>query len=491
MVSSSGLIFSTKKGNQYLYDDCTGLVFPYPNKDSTRSFGQRKENKFQNEFDLKLNDYLPLSKFPNSCLEISETSVKKHIFTEGFRQLILHLTNECNLRCRYCVHSGEYPYHSGYSDEAMSFDNAKRGIDYYFWGLEQVRKKNPFKKPTVSFYGGEPLLEFELIKQCIEYIKERYYPVFGKPIFTISTNGTLLNEEKAEYLIKNEVGLAISLDGPREEHDRNRVFVDGRGSFNTIMKNFEKIEKKYPEILKQSLALITLDYGTDLSKVSDFFNKSSTIPQMCRVSFVSTSFSDYYHRFNEKDRLKIVNQILDLEKIYSKKILEKDLSGFSVGLFGNSDFCHFIRPVLGRARNSLMPFTGSCVPGEKISVHPDGTIHMCERINAHFPIGNVREGLDFKYIADITTLYNQQITSECSGCSIQRLCTLCFAQCAANGEFKKPEDNVCENIKMHLTKQMSRIYSIVEDDQSAFEQLAEGYYYQNIGKWSQLMEGVL
>lgn len=124
----------------------------------------------------------------------------------------------------------------GYNPKDMSEDTALKAIDLYFSLLKEGKAYNPYRAPSIAFYGGEPLLNFELIKTCINYIMKTYGDDFN-PYFVMTTNSTLLSEEIVSFLNEHNCEIVLSIDGPREEHDRNRVFPGGKGSFDIVMEN--------------------------------------------------------------------------------------------------------------------------------------------------------------------------------------------------------------------------------------------------------------
>jgi len=191
----------------------------------------------------------------------------------------------------------------------MPFETAKKAIDYYFSLFEESLELNPNRDASIGFYGGEPLLEFDLIKRCIEYTKQNYSRF--EPQFNMTTNGTLLTRERADYLMENKVSIAVSLDGPKEEHDRKRVYANGEGTFDDVMRNVSYlISKGYDKIH----ALPVYDWKTDILKVNDFFSRED-IPQALVVSSVNTGFGCTYYRSFSKESI----SILPLVKTFSLK----------------------------------------------------------------------------------------------------------------------------------------------------------------------------
>lgn len=162
-------------------------------------------------------------------IEHPESVNLKYLSENCMGNLILQVTQQCNLRCKYCAYSGNY-YNRTHSSERMSFEDAKRVIDFY------LERSIEMDELALSFYGGEPLLEFDLIKRCVDYIISKSGE--RKVRFPMTTNGTLLTEEVIKFLVQHEFKLLISLDGNKESHDINRQFRNGGGSFEVIYNNF-------------------------------------------------------------------------------------------------------------------------------------------------------------------------------------------------------------------------------------------------------------
>ena len=140
----------------------------------------------------------------------------------------LNLTQKCNLKCKYCFVTQQ--------PKEMDYKTAKDAVDFY--------AKNALDNldiPDITFFGGEPLLKFEyIIKPLVEYIRKRY----GDFEISVTTNGTLLDEEKLKFLRDNNVGLLLSIDGDKETQNHNRPFHSGKGSFDEI--DVDLILKYYP-----------------------------------------------------------------------------------------------------------------------------------------------------------------------------------------------------------------------------------------------------
>jgi uncharacterized protein len=182
----------------------------------------------------------------------------------AIRMITLQITQQCNLRCKYCTYSGSY-LNRNHSNQEMKLETAKKGIDFI------INHSKDLNNIAIAFYGGEPLLKLDFIKECIAYARQQGE---GKEIeFYMTTNGTLLNQEAVEVLHINKVRLTISLDGPKEIHDKNRVFINGVGSFDKILSNIEAMMEQYPNYVKKYVGFnVVMDGCSDLGCINDFFH---------------------------------------------------------------------------------------------------------------------------------------------------------------------------------------------------------------------------
>lgn len=174
-------------------------------------------------------------------IEHPATKMLDRYLHSSVESITLQVTQQCNLKCNYCPYSGSY-YNREHSNRHMSFETAKQAIDFYI--------AHSFDIPVahIGFYGGEPLIEYDLIRKIVEYCREK---CFGKKImYFMTTNATLLTEEVIDFLMENEFNLSISLDGPRNYHDRNRHRIDDNvPQFNAeqAVKESENTNRYMPE----------------------------------------------------------------------------------------------------------------------------------------------------------------------------------------------------------------------------------------------------
>ncbi|WP_054743040.1 radical SAM/SPASM domain-containing protein [Cellulosilyticum ruminicola] len=179
-------------------------------------------------------------------INLDEEKIKKGGLVNNLRLVV---TERCNLDCIYCYERASNLYTH---KENMSWETAKESIDRFF----EMTKLNPQTKPTIRFFGGEPLVNWPIIKQSLEYIEEAYKGMSVN--YIINTNGTLITKEIAEAFAKYKVHVALSMDGIGDCHDLTRRYMDGRGSFEIIDHNVDiLLENK----CSMNLATVCTDYN--------------------------------------------------------------------------------------------------------------------------------------------------------------------------------------------------------------------------------------
>lgn len=453
------MVFKSKSGNTYLYDNNSGQIFLCGEND--------KEVK--EEYLKKLGKYQdkPIRKITSK--EVRDFLIEQG---NGFKQLIFELTSQCNFRCKYCCYSECYELTHGYSDDYLDFNTAKKAIDYYVNNFSLVVKRNPLAEMFISFYGGEPLLNFKLVKEIIEYV-EKEYPQY-KVAYNMTTNGLLLDEKTADYLVKKDVAILVSLDGPEEEQDRNRVDYAGKGTFNRVIKNIHKFKEKYPDYIKFSISAC-YDWKTDLRAVEKFFEKEGL--SVSKFSPIDPCNTNYYEKFTQEDVIQYNEGINYLKEklcgLSLKGELNNDRFVYQALGVGYLEFAY--HTMIGDSKNEIIPYTGTCIPGEKLYVMPDGSFHVCEKINPNYSIGNVEIGLDFNKISDMINCYNQNISRHCINCDVNKLCSNCFVKFASTEDFQfQPE--LCSKFREAVRQNLSDMVDLLERDPSATEKLTVGYY---------------
>lgn len=367
--------------------------------------------------------------------------------------LTLQITQDCNLRCKYCI----YTQHAegrqrAHSQKHMDYKTATEGIDF-LWS-----HSIDSKAVNLGFYGGEPLLEFDLLQQCISYAESKFK---GKSIkFSLTTNATLLTDQIIEYFMNHNIDLTISLDGPKEIHDYNRIFAgSGKGSFDVVIKKIEHLIERYPEYLKRVNINMVIDPQNNFDQISSLLE-----------------------RYPVLSKINIITNMLDTSAtgkplLYSKSFLEKmNYQEFlscmsSIGRYPKNKVSFIIGKKLDRVRalkNTLNPInglpdtfapSGPCYPGcIRLFMNADGDFFPCERVNElsnDMKIGNVQKGFN---LANVIRLLNvAQVNGDrCKNCWAFLHCGIC-AQTVCDDEAKisaKELAKHCLDIRSSLEERM-------------------------------------
>ncbi len=369
---------------------------------------------------LKQNGYLSSNK-----VKVFEHSYSKYInsfLNRGIRKVTLQLTQNCNFRCKYCSYTQNDVGQRLHSDKQMSFEIAKKGIDF-LW-----EHSVDSKSVDIGFYGGEPLLNFKLIEQIIEYCEVKFD---GKEhTYTMTTNGTLLSDEIIKVLSEYKINMTISLDGHKQLNDKNRVFANSnKSTFDVIYSKIKYIRENYPEYLEKIGINMVIDpsndFDTAMSLYNDLMFEGINIRSMIIDDINSSDKNVYAENFVYKQRyfdflncLSYLGKNVDDEKIYP---YVKD--GFT--------FFLKIRDLLSpteKLPEKAAP-AGTCIPAQdRLFITAEGNFIPCERVSEVSDaaiIGNVDTGFDMDKVYPILNL-GKLTEDECRNCWAFNRCSLCF-----------------------------------------------------------------
>ncbi|WP_310602962.1 radical SAM protein [Anaerosporobacter sp.] len=475
--------FDTRNNNHYIFDVNTSVVIP-DNKIMSEclellnnSYGYDEvyevlRNKYDEEQVCSTVKFVQrwekiggfFKEESKDSIPLANEELIKHEFDNGLTfMLVINVTEDCNFRCKYCYLSEEYEFTRNRTSRQMDYDVAIKGIDTFFEYLHKIKEYIPNKKAAITFYGGEPLLEFELVKKLTEYInKNKPVPI----VFNMTTNAYHMTEEVGDFIVENNFHVAVSLDGSEKNHNRNRVLAGQKGTYEKVIQRLSSFSERHKDYL--NIGLISVyDVKTDLNDNLKFFNEKK-IPRILFTNEVSSTNTNYYDRFDESDYKIFQEEYNKLLETYIEKRQRKEKMDNYTQMMIESRLI----PVILRTRHldkkaSVTPYTNTCLPGMKISVRVDGTLDLCERINYCFPLGNVEEGLDYSKISEVINQYNHDIVSECNDCIAYRNCPLCYAYTNSDGCFKKEKD-FCEKWVNEQKKKFQIVYSILESNPDAF-----------------------
>jgi len=409
-----------------------------------------------------IEDFTSLKKFQDAgfLLESQLETIKNpvtshtpHIVNHHRDQLVLQVTQRCNLRCGYCIYSEKGEYHNRtHSDKDMSIEMAEKSIDEYFKASEESKER------VIAFYGGEPLLKFDLVKHCVQYAKKRSADKEVK--FVMTCNGTLLTLEIAKFLADVDFDLLISLDGSREEHNEYRKFANGKGSFDTIMSNLTVIKKELPEYYKKISFNTVLNPKHKYENIKDYFQNDEIVADAAVMHTLvaenddgsNMNFTKEFKRSRSYDYSMLLLHMLErLDISYVSKFHQT----YKAVLIKKHE-----QLTSGGGIGSVNHHSGPCVPGgRRVFVNVHGDLYPCERVSESCvdeKIGNLDEGIDLKKVDKLLNIGTLS-ENECKKCWAFMHCDMC-CKAAENGA------ELCRNAKLkHCKNSKSTAYSDLQE----------------------------
>ena len=331
------------------------------------------------------------------------------------------------MRCEYCSYHNRYD--PKYVAKDMSLEVAYKAIEMF------LKRSKKLSSVVISFYGGEPLVKLEFIKKCVEFSKQRSR---GQHIlYHITTNGTLLDTETIDYLKENNFLICVSLDGPRELHDRYRIFKNRQPTYDIIINNLKLIRYKYPEYFYGNLIILSVyakPYKDDI--LYDYFEKFP-VEYVLNDLFITPYFKTILNKASKEETRLTIKEKITYPKFKRKH--DNDLYKYR-----NID-----KPVAEIKKT--FP-AGSCIPAcKKIYVNSKGKIFLCERINEDEKncVGDVWSDISIDSIYDqCTKLLNTFKKNNCKSCWAIHFCHFCFREIDDINEGK------CARVKNRVRNEM-------------------------------------
>jgi len=398
---------------------------------------------------LKSQGYLS-NKRPLRMTPIKDDFLE-HCLNEKIAQLTLQVTRNCNFKCSYCLYTaGDSANHRSHSSQKMTLEMAIACVDF-FW----TRSKSQ-GKIAIGFYGGEPLLEFDLIKNVVYYAEKMFE---GRDLnFVMTTNGSLFNDENIEFLSKHNFNIMVSIDGTPEVHNQSRKFAyNGEGTFHIIEKNLKKIKNVSPEFFKNFSFSVVMDPRNKYDELQKMFSIEDIFEGK---NMRSTIMDDYYmtEKVTFSDEYMIERSIHEFKSYLS--ILGKYTNNKSSGFTKNNIITEYKKnkSTMKKQKTLIdeMSHSGPCVPGQqKLFVTVNGDFIPCEKVNEMSDvmcIGNIYDGFDYEKIRKLLDIV-KLTEKNCINCWAIQHCTQCARNCDNNGELSaKLKESYCKDIKYNVEK---------------------------------------
>lgn len=404
------IVLDVNSGSVHVVDDVVYDVIPL------------FEEKNREEISDYLKDIYAKEEIQEAIEEIEQLKEEGLLFTEDVykdyildfkkrktvvKALCLHIAHDCNLACKYCF-AEEGEYHGRRA--LMSFEVGKKALDFL------IDNSGNRRNLEVDFFGGEPLMNWEVVKQLVKYGRSKEKEYNKNFRFTLTTNGVLLNDEIMEFLNEEMSNVVLSLDGRKEVNDAMRPFRNGKGSYDLIVPKFQKLaqsrgQKDY--YVRGTFTRNNLDFSNDVIEFADLGFKQMSIEP------VVTDEKEPY-AIQEEDIPKICQEYDKLAKEYIKR--KKEGRGF--------EFFHFMID-LEQGPCVAKRLSGCGSGTEYLAVTPWGDFYPCHQFvgEEEFLLGNVEEGITNTEIRDKFKLCNVYAKDKCKDCFARFYCS---GGCAAN-----------------------------------------------------------
>ena len=323
------------------------------------------------------------------------------------KAMCLHIAHDCNLACKYCF-AEEGEYHGRRA--LMSLEVGKKALDFL------IENSGNRRNLEVDFFGGEPLMNWDVVKELVRYgrSKEKEYDKNFR--FTLTTNGVLLDDEVMEFVNKEMSNVVMSLDGRKEINDKMRPFRNGKGSYDLIVPKFQKLAESRNQTnyyIRGTFTRNNLDFSNDVIEYADLGFKQMSIEPV-------VADPDEPYALREEDIPKILEEYDKLAVEYIKRY--KENRGFN--------FFHFMID-LEQGPCVLKRMAGCGSGTEYLAVTPWGDLYPCHQFvgQEEFLLGNVFDGITNTAVRDEFKLCNVYAKDKCKECFAKFYCS---GGCAAN-----------------------------------------------------------
>jgi len=400
----------------------------------------------------------------------TEPNIKRKI-----TDLTLNVVNNCNLHCRYCWNrAGAY---GGSSGKTVRMH---RGIA--FKAIELLIKESKGDRDLViDFYGGEPLLNFQLIEEVVNYCKDIQKNKRIKFRFLLATNGTLLTKDRSEFMIKNGVDIAVSLDGSREIQNIQRPFSNGKGSFDIILDNINSLKDAYRRRIV-GRATFTPYSARPIDTFKFLRGLGFDRIEVCESEKAGYGLEPNSRFFfsGHKGLCRLKALYYDLALFYTREIISGNLT------YENTYFNRFFKQ-LSRLYH-IQSIVGTCSAGFSLmSIDMDGSIYPCTAFVGlpQFQIGNVGVGIEENKLKtfSVTKIYS---SSACNRCWAKRICLGCGScynlNYFTNKNLNQPHPYYCELFRYKTKLMIAMIAKINESNPLLLDKVLIPEYYARRGK---------
>lgn len=390
------VVLDVNSGAVHIVDELVyDILDYYPSKDKEEIVKMLKSKYSEDDIKVAFQeiDYL----VENESLFSGDTYIDNSSFKNRkpvIKALCLHIAHDCNIRCEYCFASqGDFKG----TRSLMSEEVGKQALDFL------IENSGNRRNLEVDFFGGEPLLNFDVVKKLVDYGREREKETNKKFRFTLTTNGVLLNDEIIEYVNENMENIVLSIDGRKEINDKMRYTINGEGTYDIIIPKIKKMvearkEKSY--YVRGTFTKHNLDFANDVLHLADLgFKNTSVEPVVAEPGQA--------YELTEED----LPEILEHYEELAREIIKREKSG------NGFNFFHFMID-LNQGPCVIKRLTGCGAGSEYLAITPEGDIYPCHQFvgDEKFMMGNVLTKFENRELGTKFSnahVYNKEKCREC------------------------------------------------------------------------------
>ena len=411
-LNGYNIVLDTNSGGVHIVDDITydlldNVEPPFEEKCPEKVM--EKLSRFYPSEEI-ISCYDEIKALYNDRILFSEDDYEKfakYSVASPIKAMCLHIAHDCNLRCEYCFAStGDF----GKGRKLMSFETGKKAIDFL------LEKSGDRENLELDFFGGEPLMNFDVVKQIVAYarsIEKEHNKNFR---FTLTTNGMLVDDDVIEFANKECHNVVLSLDGRKEVHDHLRKTVNGKGSYDIIVPKFQEFVKKRGNkgyYVRGTYTHNNTDFTNDIFHMADLgFTELSMEPVVCAPDDpYALTYDDLPILFEQYE-------------ILAKEMLKREKEGRPL------TFYHYMIDLTGGP--CIYKRISGCGSGtEYMAVTPWGDLYPCHQFvgDEKYKLGDIFNGVSNTKIQDEFKLCNAYARPDCKDCWARLYCS---GGCAAN-----------------------------------------------------------
>lgn len=434
-LNGYNIVLDVNSGAVHVVDDLAYDILEYTDENMSEIIGEDAIKSLSKNYSKNdvLDTYKELYELYEAGQLYAKDEYKKFasmLINSPIKSMCINISHDCNLRCEYCFAAkGDF----GTGRELMSLETAKSAIDFI------IKNSGNRYNLEVDFFGGEPLMNFEVVKKTIEYARSIEKKNNKNFRFTITTNGLLLTDDKIDFINKEMSNVVLSLDGRKEINDKLRISSNGKGCYDLIVPKYQKLVKERGNkdyYVRGTFTRNNLDFTKDVIEMSELgFDQISIEP------VVSEENLDY--SIKEKD----LPRVFEEYEVLAKEIIQRKRNGKCFNFF------HFMID-LDQGPCAIKRLRGCSCGNEYVAVTPNGDIYPCHQFvgEEQWKMGNVIENSMDTEIKNKFAKTNIYTKEKCKNCWAKFFCS---GGCNANswqyeGDIARSHSISCELEKKRI-----------------------------------------